>query len=170
MAYRILMFIIVVVFAFPAANCEAQKLKLPNLLPFKKKSSEVKPFELTDRSSGSRSRADKKQLFDFLKNNNRPPTKAGPLEDFNRRSKAFFERTGQEIGKFSENTKKFFSDAWNPPKARTAWWNQGPKKPGSGEPLIAWPGSSGQSSQQPAMPTPRSAHQYQYGQPKHKFR
>ena len=174
MTSRILI-IIVALFAIPSIECQAQKLKFPNFAPFKKKSKEVKPFELTDRGQAANKK--KNQLFDFLKPRNKNKN-SNAMDDFNTRSKNFLDKTGSGFEKFSSNTRKFFDDAWNPPKAHKAWWNQGPKEFQSGPQTpsaaggYSWPGArqAQQGIQPPPMPGTRSARHYQNGQPRHRFK
>jgi len=172
MTSRLFLLTIIALFTLPLANCEAQKLKLPNLMPFKKKTNEVKPFELTDRSGKANARQGR--LLDFLKPQERSRKSKNQMAG---QTKSFFDKAGQDMGsgldRFTQGTKKFFSDAWNPPKAHKAWWNQGPSNNGQAQakadtPFV-WPGSRSARTQ-PPMQAPRTANQYKYGQPKHRFK
>ena len=164
---RVFFALLVTGLALPAAHCEAQKLKLPNFLPFKKKSQEIKPIPLTDRSGQSvPGQASKdKGLFDFMK----PQTRKGQ-SGFGEKSRSFFAKTGDEIDKFADGTRKFWHDAWNPPKAKKAWWNQSSESNTTNkQPMFSWPGNQKSAQTQPP-PMPRTARQYQPGQPRHRFR
>ena len=81
------------------------------------------------------------------------------------------QKTGEEIGQFADGTREFFSDAWNPPRARKAWWNKAPKSFASQpkKPFFKWPGGQEPNQVQPP-PMPRTARQYQGGQPRHRFK
>ncbi len=169
MAIRLFVLAIVALFAVPVLECEAQKLKLPKFLPFKKQSKEVEPFKLSDNSKSHAGNKQKNKLFDFLQPRAKDNKNTNP---FNTKSKEFFSKTNEGLDKFSAKTKKFFGDAWNPPKAHTAWWNQAPDKLDNSDLKELWQKAQrGQgSTQPPTVPAPRSAQHYQYGQPKHRFK
>ncbi len=161
---------IVVGCLLPVANCQGQKLKLPNFLPFKKKSEEVRPIQLSDQGNQrSQSQANKdKSVFDFLNAKTSSQSRTGA--DFSQKPKSFFAKTGDEIEGFAAGTKKFFSDAWNPPKAKKAWWNEEPaSNPAKKQAFFHWPGSKSSDAVQPP-PMPRTAQQYHPGQPRHRFK
>ena len=178
---RIVLLMVVSCLVLPSMQCQAQKLKLPGFLPFKKKSKEIKPFELSDRSRNSAGQrtssgglANSKAsrgVFDFLKPKTKVEQKPGAMAEFNNRSKAFFSKTGEEIGEFAHETREFLIDSWNPPKARTAWWNKNSSEFATRkQPFFQWPGSNkAPQLQPPPMPQPRTARRYQDGQPKHRF-
>ena len=171
-----IVFVVVIGFAtLVPGQCDAQKLKLPNFLPFKKKTKEVQPFQLSDQAAdpGTTQRIEgmaqqNHGVFDFLKPRNEPSGKPNALSGFNDRSKAFFDKTGQDIGKFTEGTRQFFSEAWNPPKAKTAWWNRESGDSLAKKPLFPWQKSAQPNAVQPP-PQPRTARQYQNGKPRFRF-
>ena len=164
---RLVFAALIALFFVPAIDCEAQKLKLPNLLPFKKqRTEEVKPFQLTDQSAGQFRLLPQKPLFDFRKQGQQTQAKAGPLADFNNRSKAFFSKAGKGITQFAEDTKQALVDGWNPPKAHTAWWNEGPKLLPN-QPMFTWPGREASPPESPLMP--RMTEEYRNNQPRHRF-
>ena len=164
---------VVLALLVPTADCAAQKLKLPNLLPFRKKATqEVKPIKLSDGAAPriQNSPGKERGVFDFLKPKSRNAQNAMANEVS--KTKSFFQKTGDEIGQFADETKQFFEDAWNPPRAKKAWWNQGtrdfaaqPKKP-----FFKWPTPKANQVQLPPPPMPRTARQYQNGEPRYRFK
>jgi hypothetical protein len=167
---KVLLALAVMMTALPVLSCEAQKLKLPDFFPFRKKTQEIRPIKLSDQAAqrvGGPAGEDK-GILDFLK----PSPQAGQarsLTEANDNSRSFFQKTGDELGDFASDTRKFFSDAWNPPRARKAWWNQNQQPDKAEKPsLFAWPGTRPPATQQ-APPMPRTARQFQQGKPKHRF-
>ena len=190
----------------PATTCQAQKLKIPNLLPFKKQTKDVTPYQLSDGRSGSMGQSNRSPFgriptpqldqkspsfaekfklpkFDlFKKQEKQAPTfgqsgsqTPNAMDNFNSKSKQFFGKIDRGFKKFGEDTKRAFSDGWNPPQSKQAWWNQAPTE--SRMPLMnewmqlqaeRWPGN--QPSVQPqVVPRPRVANEYQNGQPRRRF-
>lgn len=159
-----------------AGPVEAQKLKLPNFLPFKKQNAEVPPVQMSDRGQTNQNRS----LMDLLNRKNRQPKQApaldwsapenpetkGPLAEFNVRSKEFFSKAGEGFSRFAGNTRTALDDLLNPPKTKQAWWNQDPQ---TDIPLPKFDWSKVRHPEvQPIAP--RTANQYQTGQPRHRFR
>ncbi len=152
----------------PSLSLEAQRLKLPNFLPFKKKTQEIKPIRLSDKAAPRIQNKPhlEKGVFDFLKPDTRPRAKTP--ESYNQKTKSFFTKTGDGIGKFASGTKSLLSDAWHPPKTKKAWWNQGPPVDGDlKQSLLAWPGRQKKTTAPP--PVPRTAQHYKEGEPRYRF-
>ena len=152
----------------PSPSAEAQRLKLPNFLPFKKKTQEIKPIRLSDKAAPRIQNKPhlKRGVFDFLKPDARLQPKSP--EAFSQKSKSFLSKTGDGIGKFASGTKTLLSEAWHPPKAKKAWWNQGSDSAGDlKQSLLAWPGQQHKTIAPP--PVPRTAQHYKDGEPRYRF-
>ncbi len=153
----------------PTETLQAQRLKLPNFLPFKKKTQEIKPIRLSDQAAPriQNKPHSEKGVFDFLKPAARTPvTNPASLND---QPKSFLQKTSDEFGRFTSETKNFLHDAWHPPSAKKAWWNQGPKlDEESIESLLAWPGQHPKIATPPKVP--HTARHYQSGEAVRRFR
>ena len=162
--------ILMVVTALAATPAMAQNFKLPSLIPFRKQSTEIKPFHLTDQAKGkpgSMSGASFRNLLNPGKGSN-------PLADFNQKSRAFFSKTGESISRFAEDTrdtlKNIESPGWNFHDSRP-WWSQ--KKTTDPEMLRREIGQIPRLFQprhpQAPTPPPRTAQDLDNGQPRHRF-
>lgn len=153
----------------PSETVHAQRLKLPSFLPFKKKTQEVKPIRLSDKATTriQNKPHSEKGVFDFLKPSVR--TKPAKPASFNDKSKSFLQKTGDEFGRFTAETKSFLHDTWYPPSAKKAWWNQGPKLDDESiESLLAWPGQYPKTGMPPQVP--HTARHYQTGEAVRQFK
>lgn len=123
-------------------SANAQGLKIPSLVPFKKNHTPVEPIPLTDQSKAN-------GLFKFPKFNLMPQQQPGQmtmLERVQMNSNNFFRNTGQSVSQFFENanqsfrrsteqTRDFFSQAIPP-------WATWQAKPENDFPMVRPPDRS----------------------------
>jgi hypothetical protein len=143
---------------------QAQEFKLPSLLPFRKSTSEVKPFRLTDGPAPRPGMFDSKPLSNLFGSGS--SRKSNRWEEFNQGTKDFFARTGENLSKFATETgqklKKLESPGWQfgPSGHR---WNDNPDV----EALHRDLGNAGLLA--PPQPQPRTARQFESNPPRHRF-
>ena len=174
MYYRLLLVVVVFASIVPAGPLMAQKLKIPSLLPFKKQTQEVKPFQLTDQSKGKPGVFPNGPIMKFLHPSDSPGS-GHSLAEFNERSKGFFAKTGESISKFATDTriklKGHESPGWDY-REQKHWWNQAGHEPDR-QALLDDYNQILQMQAHPLtpapLPPPRTARDFQNDSPLHRF-
>lgn len=164
----------VVLLLLPATPVSAQKLKLPSLLPFKKQTTEVKPFRLTDQAKGPPGTAGGGPIMKFL-TPAAPGQRNSRLTQLNQQTRDFLTRTGESITRLAADTRDQLQE-WESPgwdfRNHKNWWEEPAPAPDTQQlfrdfSLLKKLNSEAEGT--PPRPPPRTARDFQNNPPRHRF-